>query len=85
MGTSSADIILGLGGNVSIARLQGTNIISGGPGDDTIGDDLMEGGPGNGIFFGAYGNDTIIGGDRIDFVIGDLVMIPSKAVMVMIF
>jgi Ca2+-binding RTX toxin-like protein len=82
-GFSTADALLGGGGNDGIFGLGGNDSINGGDGEDALsggdGDDLIEGGAqrdqlygdaGNDVLRGQAGNDTLYGGAGNDLIEG---------------
>lgn len=71
-GGSGRDLLKGENGNDRLAGKNGNDTLKGGYGDDSLngglGDDVLNGGPGSDRFqfYGAFGNDTIIGFDAND-------------------
>jgi Ca2+-binding RTX toxin-like protein len=70
IGSETANVIQGRGGNDSISGGLGDDTLDGGEGNDTLrgddGADTLIGGAGDDIIYGGSGNDKLIGGDGND-------------------
>jgi len=75
VGSASANFVVALDGNDTIAGRGGHDFLAGGSGNDWLagagGDDGLSGGAGTDLLSGGAGNDTLLGGDGNDLLLGN--------------